>query len=880
MTDHTVSEHLTKTDGHELHAEHEQDGENALDANEEATDQPIDGENGQQEDNSPPKVQLQPIIAPDMFPPPVVVCDHPENYPVSYRSNSKKEQLILTFIENFRRQYHHLYRDRKPLFLNPYNECGVQKFVCTTVQPTLLSFSTLFQWDAAAEFVADHLNYELLEPPHEIPKTLWSPTKILLDQRGNCFDYATLLCSLLIGAGYDAYVVSGYATREVCYMDTTRLPNPYMKKKEEKRPEKVKPPYKKYTVKPPKDLTSKYDAYMHQRKLNEIQAEKDRKQEEENRRIAEIEKPLPDPLYGIRVHAWVLVLSGKREVPEAFFIEPTTGYGKATNDVEYLGIESVWNHQNYWVNVQDCSNGCESLQFDLNDQARWEFMFTYSANLRGTLTATLNTVGNSAILDEEDEKPSTEATQKDIELPPSWVDHLVLTKKEFQERYPHCRKTYFYKKTRVEKYAPYHMKDGIILKVSEFADYDFKDLIYVTQKYAHRQDKLEERRHDVRSNIVYENYLPGRSDHLKEHTYGFGPEFERIMIYYDKARIDGLAKRHETTLELTDYFVNRDDFLEYRKAMFEPRPKKFGPADKDTNRPILSITEQYGRNLELNANDDVREIVYGIKDEKFVITYHRDDIHITPSTRTFIKPPNWNDKTVTLKWSDDQLETYQADEDFKQLSKRDLYHKMLQLLEQEEEVIRRVRKAEDETRDLQNRRQQEELLSDLEVSVYDTDRNNKAKQYREALEKKAKEENDKKKIPEINYLAPFLAAIGNPSRINAQIANQLRTAAIRDFKERSIRKANLMQARYESEIQELFTKQQWYQKHQIGMTKEDELEYQRLCQEAQFRLHILEERLERHRQLTTEKYMQLENKLQEDSRLKEPYIIPTEKKNS
>ncbi len=54
-----------------------------------------------------------------------------------------------------------------------------------------------------------------------------------------------------------------------------------------------------------------------------------------------------------------MVLSGKREVPEAFFIEPTTGYGKSTNDAEYLGIESVWNHQNLWVNMQDCSNGCE-----------------------------------------------------------------------------------------------------------------------------------------------------------------------------------------------------------------------------------------------------------------------------------------------------------------------------------------------------------------------------------------------------------------------------------------------------------------------------------------------------------------------------------------
>jgi hypothetical protein len=55
----------------------------------------------------------------------------------------------------------------------------------------------------------------------------------------------------------------------------------------------------------------------------------------------------------------VLVLSGKREVPEAFYIEPTTGYAKATNSSEYLGIESVWNHQNLWVNMQDCSNGCE-----------------------------------------------------------------------------------------------------------------------------------------------------------------------------------------------------------------------------------------------------------------------------------------------------------------------------------------------------------------------------------------------------------------------------------------------------------------------------------------------------------------------------------------
>lgn len=32
----------------------------------------------------------------------------------------------------------------------------------------MLSFSQLFQWNTASEFIADHLNYELLEPAHEL----------------------------------------------------------------------------------------------------------------------------------------------------------------------------------------------------------------------------------------------------------------------------------------------------------------------------------------------------------------------------------------------------------------------------------------------------------------------------------------------------------------------------------------------------------------------------------------------------------------------------------------------------------------------------------------------------------------------------------------
>jgi hypothetical protein len=53
-------------------------------------------------------------------------------------------------------------------------------------------------------------------------------------QTGNAFDYSILLVSLLRGVGYDAYVVSGYASRDITLMDGSRvdtsivgLPDPY-----------------------------------------------------------------------------------------------------------------------------------------------------------------------------------------------------------------------------------------------------------------------------------------------------------------------------------------------------------------------------------------------------------------------------------------------------------------------------------------------------------------------------------------------------------------------------------------------------------------------------------------------------------------------------
>ncbi len=97
-------------------------------------------------------------------------------------------------------------------------------------------------------------------------------------------------------------------------------------------------------------------------------------------------------------------------------------------------------------------------------------------------------ISSTDIPDGDEEKVDRTSIQ-DIDLPLSWVNPLNITSQsiilkeillnllnfsDFQKRYPNSYKKLYFKKTCIEKYAPYSMKDGIILKISEFADYNCK----------------------------------------------------------------------------------------------------------------------------------------------------------------------------------------------------------------------------------------------------------------------------------------------------------------------------------------------------------------------------------------------------------------------
>lgn len=83
------------------------------------------------------------------------------------------------------------------------------------------------------------------------------------------------------------------------------------------------------------------------------------------------------------MHAWVVLLPGgigpcATEITEPLFIESSTGEHWKAADSEtanlYLGVESIWNNRNYWVNIQDCTETCSKLEWNLKELKLWEHL--------------------------------------------------------------------------------------------------------------------------------------------------------------------------------------------------------------------------------------------------------------------------------------------------------------------------------------------------------------------------------------------------------------------------------------------------------------------------------------------------------------------------
>ncbi|NWX48082.1 DRC7 protein, partial [Steatornis caripensis] len=793
-------------------------------------------------------------------------CIDTSQLPSSYKTNSLKEEKLLHIADHFLQQYTHLCPDRKPLFLHPVNECGVEKFVSTTVRPTLLPYAELYHWDGCAGFVSDYLTMEPLQSPIMPPSSLYSPTTILKYQRGNCFDFSVLLCSMLIGAGYDAYCVHGYATREMCALDETLELCPLLRKPQEVPKEGVKKSNK-YRVEPPPDLQSKFELQQEAKAAAETEPAQKNKEREE--KVMDVEKPEHDPLYGLRVHAWVLVLSGKREVPETFFINPFTGNSHSTMDKHFLGIESVWNHRNYWVNMQDCWNGCKDLIFDLGDAIRWEIML-----LEGNKPLQL-------LPDAEEKKElsdrgvdDTQEKEEDMsfDMPPSWVAPIQVSPREFETHFFQGRKVNLYKKAKLEKWAPYLNGNGLVKRLTVYADLDCTEVVEVKEWFKNREDMLDMRQVNKRTQLTTEHFSPGHHLGLKAHVYAsLKPGTERTMEFYSEARADGLQKRVENANEMTEYFVGRDDFLHVRHMEFGKRGKKVHLAGTGTDinsRPIVQIKECFHRNPEKPADEDVAERIFVITEETIHLTYHLKDKYITAS-KDFFEASKRDRKGNEIVMTPEMCITYQVGSSEKDKKLLHLYKLLQELTEEKKQLKQQVQQSEAEVLNILEIRENAETDVKLSVSIYNTERNEKRRKQYEAMKSTVKDKFPGQEDQDLDYLAPFLLQIGHREKITKRHALHVRENCLTDFKHRLIDKVNIIQARFEKAVEELRKKEEWFQENQHRLSAEEEDEFLVRSSETMFRIRILALRLYREKQTAPQKYLALEERLRRDPRLAE-----------
>lgn len=85
----------------------------------------------------------------------------------------------------------------------------------------------------------------------------------------------------------------------------------------------------------------------------------------------------------------------------------------------------------------------------------------------------------------------------------------------YENRFPEGSKTVLYKKSKLEKFAPYVQEDGLVTRITAYADYDWIRPEFVYEYYSNRVDCLLEVRRNLISNCTVEVFKRGRGDCLR-----------------------------------------------------------------------------------------------------------------------------------------------------------------------------------------------------------------------------------------------------------------------------------------------------------------------------------------------------------------------------
>ena len=845
-----------------------------------------------------------------------------------------------------RTQFVELYPLRRELLLTPENECGQKKFICTTLRPTQMPYKELYdvsprpapagtpprrshvrkravgrfpgapkpnprgrfyrgprqatltlarcadQVDNAAKFLSDFLIYEPLEKPTLLPDHVISPNTVLAERRGDCFDFSMTLCSMLIGAGYDAYVVCGYAPKRVCLADEElyECPEARKKKLEIKHVETVEERITRlqgetgYELKPIPDLTSSYD----KRKAREEEERVAPKVEEEKGEDWDAllaGQDEADELHGIRVHCWVLILDGKRDIlEESFYIEPATGTRYPVASSPYLAIESIWNCHNYWVNMQDCSNGIDHIRFDLSQEStQWEHIFldhtrSQDAILPGQAVPAVeagngeNAEADAEIMQLQGSDPQEIA----LDLPPSWCPKLFLPKSAFDTLAPGRKRIKLYYQCKLEMFADYSEPDGLVQRVTIYDDRERTVEREVREVYRFRKDKLAKRERFPQEGRVVEYFDKGRMprgetpDGLKQLEY-WTNEDRRVLDFYQGARIDGLVRREDRFGTKTiENFRFHDDLLGRRTIKYsltKDMSSRFGQAWVPDNSctDISKVKEMYEANPKTEADDDINQLKYMVQSGqayRIEVDYQYTQCRVKNSRRVYHKRVGGNSEGPPDGLSMEELVQVDPYAKPPRKAQTDDDHKELGLRFQA--TIQNIREMDRNVTELMRNRSMDEEPNRIEVvtHVYDASRATGDEDLQEEVEEEEEEEFDPLKA-----FLPQGYSLTESGPLSLKDAEKVKNECLKNLKQRLVERKLIIENRLLEQQHELETKHTTFQRQKDQMEPAEIEKYEAEDKDARFKINILQMRLEKHNEDAFGKLNDLYAKLKTDARV-------------
>lgn len=225
----------------------------------------------------------------------------------------------------------------------------------------------------------------------------------------------------------------------------------------------------------------------------------------------------PDLYVGKRLHCWVLVKKGKRDIKENVFIEPTTGRIYPMEYNPYMSVDCVFSNRNFWINMRADSE-VRDLNFDtLNTSPNWEFvMLDTLADVQKENQDveegekeedyTENPSPVRSLYDSPNRKMSKRMSQRlnklsedygneegeeylnemgELDMPPPWPPKLDIDKESFLKLSPLGENQIFYHKSRVDTYSPYGQIDGLVQRITIYQDYKrlkVREIRYIREK--------------------------------------------------------------------------------------------------------------------------------------------------------------------------------------------------------------------------------------------------------------------------------------------------------------------------------------------------------------------------------------------------------------